>query len=62
MFVKMKKPGNDRIHKIPAKEVAIYEKKGWSLVETKVKRKVEVIEEPVIATEQLDLDLNEEHE
>jgi hypothetical protein len=62
MFVKMKKPGSDRIHKIPAKEVAIYEKKGWSLVETKVKRKVEVIEEPVIATEQLDLDLNEEHE
>ena len=65
MQVKMTKPGSDRIHSVPAKEVAIYEKKGWSLLKntkkSTKKKKVEVIEEPKLEVEQLNLDLDEEH-
>jgi RNA:NAD 2'-phosphotransferase (TPT1/KptA family) len=66
MQVKMTKPGSDRIHSVPAKEVAIYEKKGWSLLkETKksTKKKTKAVEEAVVeeVVEQLNLDLNEEH-
>ena len=67
MFVKMMKPGSNRVHNIPAKEQKFYEEKGWSLAvkkTEKVRKKVEVIEEPIVETndEQLDLDLNEENE
>lgn len=65
MFVKMMKPGNNRVHNIPAKEQVIYEKKGWSLAVKKTKKttkKVEVLEEPKLEVEQLKLDLNEENE
>lgn len=65
MQVKMTKPGSNRIHTVPAKEQALYEKKGWSLFkETKksTKKQVEVIEEPKMETEveQINLDLDEE--
>ena len=69
MFVKMMKPNGNRVHNILAKEQKIYEQKGWRLAEKKTekkvrKKKVEVIEEPIVETndEQLDLDLNEENE
>jgi hypothetical protein len=65
MLVKMMKPGNNRVHNVPSKDVAMYEKKGWSLaVKKTAKKKVEVLEEPKleVEAEQLNLDLNEENE
>lgn len=64
MLVKMMKPGGNRVHSIPEKDVKYYEKQGWSLAVKKTEkkvRKVEVLEEPKL-DEQLDLDLNEENE
>lgn len=69
MQVKMMKPGSNRFIEVSVKEQKIYEKQGWSLAvkktEKKVrKKKVEVIEEPIIETndEQFNLDLNEEQD
>ena len=67
MFVKMMKPGSNRVHNIPAKEQKFYEQKGWSMAvkkTEKVRKKVEVIEEPILELqdEQLNLDLNEEQD
>lgn len=69
MQVKMFKPGGTTVSLIDSKEVDAYLKRGWSLAvkketEKKVRKKVEVIEEPILALqdEQLDLDLNEEQD
>jgi hypothetical protein len=69
MLVKMLKPGGKTMGFIESKDVDAYLKRGWSLAvkktEKKVrKKKVEVIEEPIIETndEQLNLDLNEEQD
>ena len=65
MQVKMTKPGSNRIHTVPAKEQALYEKQGWSLFkQTKksTKKKVKAVEKTVVeaVVDQLNLDLNEE--
>lgn len=68
MLVKMLKPGGKTMGFIESKDVDAYLKRGWSLAEKKtekkVRKKVEVVEEPKIETndEQLNLDLNEENE
>ena len=69
MQVKMFKPGGKTISLINKDEVDAYLKRGWSLAvkktEKKVrKKKVEVIEEPILELqdEQLHLDLNEEQD
>ena len=68
MQVKMFKPGGKTISLINKDEVDAYLKRGWSLAvkktEKKVRKKVEVIEEPILELqdEQLDLDLNEEQD
>ena len=71
MLVEMLKPGGKTMGFIESKDVDAYLKRGWSLAEKKTekkvrKKKVEVIEEPIVETndEQLDLDLlnSEENE
>ena len=68
MLVKMLKPGGKTMGFIESKDVDAYLKRGWSLAEKKtekkVRKKVEVIEEPILELqdEQLDLDLNEEQD
>ena len=68
MQVKMFKPGGKTISLINKDEVDAYLKRGWSLAvkktEKKVRKKVEVIEEPILELqdEQIHLDLNEEQD
>lgn len=66
MQVLMMKPGGKTMSFIQQNEVDSYLKRGWSLAEKKTEKKVrkkkEVIEEPIveIQDEQINLDLNEE--